>query len=505
MDIENSKNFTELDAIKFINKIEKNFCVDTWEIDGVEIWPIVRNNLFQYLTNDKQKKNKNNVNVIVNKVYILIKQLYVCLKLKIFDRKKSNDLYKNYEVLISSSNITRTILLDNQTLYDTNCDPFYDILQKDYNLKVFILEYFAIDKQNLPRYSNSKCLNTIFLKALLLSKFYLLKKHDLKLSKYEEFKRFLEKNKIPMTLVSENNITKNIVFYNLLSQYLLKILKEKKIKLVLMLCYYSAQNFALSLACHKLNIPCIDIQHGCAGGSLHVMYYSWLNIPKEGFKLLPSGFWCWDREDAQAIKDWAYKENKPIIIKGGRLIRKQWCDTNSALYRSYFEKINRHITNKLNKNMKIILVSLQPGIIYPNWFINIIRNDNSHIWIIREHFISDNNQSNLMNNLKGMGHVLITESKDYPLEFLLTIINLNITYYSSVIIDAEYFSKPSIMLDERYCDMYKKYFDKGCLEYANSEKDLLLKIEKMLNIKYIRSTLDNTLYENGINQIINLM
>ena len=53
--------------------------------------------------------------------------------------------------------------------------------------------------------------------------------------------------------------------------------------------------------------------------------------------------------------------------------------------------------------------------------------------------------------------------------------------------------------------MYKKYFDLGCLEYAEDVDELLVKIEKLTSRKYIRKQDDEDIYDQGINQLLGLM
>lgn len=500
----NLKRFSELDAVKFVNKIETKFPVDEWKIDDIEIWPLIRPKIVVYLVSDKTICNNGKL-IKLKKYFNLLKEFYIYFKLTLKDKKHNIGNSKNFDILISSSNIDRTIQLDNKLLYDTNCDPFYDTFKNRFNLKVLILEKFSIDKQNLPRYSRSKFFNMIIIKSLILSKLNFFKRHNLRLSKYDEFKNYLKNFGIPEYIVNEETIKKNVVFYEVLSKYLMKKLKNNNVKLVLMICYYSAQNFALSLACNKLNIPCVDIQHGCAGNSCHRMYYSWMNIPINGYKLMPKGFWCWDKEDARAINEWQYKKAKSYVICGGRLIRKNWIDRKDILYNYYLRKISQYIEIAKEKNLKIILVTLQPGVAYNKWFEDIIRQETGYLWIIREHFTSDTCQTNFMNSLKQYNNIILTRSKDFPLEFLLIILDIHITYSSSVIIDAEYFSKQSIMLDRLACNRYKKYFDLGCLEYAKDADELLIKIEKLISRKYIRKQDDENMYDKGIDKLMKLI
>ena len=499
-----SKQISILEVVNILNEIEKKFPVDEWKIDEIEIWPILREKIAIYLFRNTMIYNNNNkIFKKIYKIYRIFQEFYIYFKVNIMDKKHSVKENKNFKILISSCNIDRTLELGDKSFYDINCDTFYDIFNNNYKINTLIFEQFFNNKQNLPRYSKSKIFNIIILKARILSKLTFFKV-NFQLTKYNEFKDYVNELGIPLSLVSEKKVKTEIIFYKFLSEYLIKKIKKTNIKLVLMMCYYSAPNFALSLACNKLNIPCIDIQHGCAGSSFHFMYYSWLNIPINGYKLLPTGFWCWDKEDAESIKNWKYKGFSPKIIHGGRLIRKQWLYKTGVLYNYYNGKIRPYIENK-DRSKKLILITLQPGIIYPEWFKNIILTEKKYFWIIREHFSSDFYQTDFMTNLIKKENILITKSKDYPLEFLLSIIDLHVTFSSSVIIDAEYFSKQSIMLDNKNCDRYKKYIEIGCLECANNAKEFSFKVNKLLKKKYVRVASNQDIYTNGIEQLLNLI
>lgn len=480
-----------VEIIEFINEIELQFPVDTWIINGIEIWPLIRVQIVAYYlrnssdsSNNKYFKSKN-----FEKISMVLKEIYIYLKINILDKK--HNVYDNdvFEVLISGYNGDRTIQLSNMEKFDVNCDPFYHILYNDYGIRSIFFERYSTNNKNLnlPRYSYTKIINLWILKHTILANMESrkIKNRDFKLDYYHAFKEYMEKCKFPINLISENSLYKNTLFYKNFSQDLAEYLKRRKIKLVLMMCYYSSINFALAIACKQLNIPCIDIQHGCAGESFHEMYYSWKNIPVNGYKLLPTGFWCWSKEDAEAIANWNYKGAKPDIFIGGRLIRELWSNKEGKLYAYYLDKLENNI--KKCKFKKIILFTLQPGILYNEYLRDAIEKSNDYLWIIRSHFTIDDLQERFMKSFDGKGNVLLTKSVDYPLEFLLTYIDLHITYSSSVIIDAEYFSKVSIMLDRDSINRYKKYFELGCLEFADGADELLSKIEVLSERKYERS------------------
>ena len=61
--------------------------------------------------------------------------------------------------------------------------------------------------------------------------------------------------------------------------------------MVILACYYCPLNLGIALACAKLNIPCIDYQHGDQS-SPH-LGYDFGYIPPSGYQTIPKWFFTW--------------------------------------------------------------------------------------------------------------------------------------------------------------------------------------------------------------------
>lgn len=493
------KTYSQLEIVEFINRIEKKFPVDKWKVNDIEIWPIIRKDIAFYLERNDSLENKKK-RVFFEHIKFIFKNIFCCFRSFIIDKKHNTKCSSYYDVLISSNNCSRSIKCLNGKMYDVNCDPFFDILKKNY--KILIYEQLSINKQNLPRYSSSNFVNIKFIKSLIFSRLFYKRNDSYQLDEYDEFVDLILKHNIPQSLVNVKHLTKEINFLIYLSNIFYHEILNKKIKLVLFEEYYSRINMAISLACNKMNIPCMDIQHGCAGESYHVMYYSWKSIPNNGYKLLPTVFWCWSNNDAVAINDWKFKNQKIKVINGGRLIRLQWLNKSSDSYKYYYSKL----TEKIFGKHKIILITLQPGAKYPDWFMSFVNNDKNYFWIVRVHPSNyDDIQRNFKSFLQNKVNIVFTESSDYPLEFLLSVIDLHVTFSSSVIIDSAYFGKPSIMLDNYNIERYKRYYSLGYLEYANSRDEFILKSEKLIKNVKLDKIFGTEDYNKAINELISLI
>ncbi len=81
------------------------------------------------------------------------------------------------------------------------------------------------------------------------------------------------------------------------------ILKIVQPKLAFVVTYYAGLAPAFLLACRRLGILSVDLQH-CPQDGAHKAYV-WSNLPDSGYSVLPAAFWTWSRSDADHIDRWA--------------------------------------------------------------------------------------------------------------------------------------------------------------------------------------------------------
>ncbi|MFN0161674.1 MAG: hypothetical protein ACKVQQ_10610 [Burkholderiales bacterium] len=82
------------------------------------------------------------------------------------------------------------------------------------------------------------------------------------------------------------------------------LLAARRAKVGFLCCYYCNEGYAFVLACRRLGIPAVDIQHG-VGDHIHLAYVGWHRVPTEGYAVIPSAFWCWTCNDVKQIDRWA--------------------------------------------------------------------------------------------------------------------------------------------------------------------------------------------------------
>ena len=105
----------------------------------------------------------------------------------------------------------------------------------------------------------------------------------------------------------------------------------------------------------------------------------------------------------------------------------------------------------------------------------------------------------------------IENASKLPLPSLLRFMNVHITESSSVVIEAEQFGVPSIVINKISKEYYKNQISSGYAVYANNIQDILLTIEKMNDKKHqdkyqypLKHSVDDQERE-SINKIIELI
>jgi hypothetical protein len=133
------------------------------------------------------------------------------------------------------------------------------------------------------------------------------------------------------SLWSNDELEDMVLRIKKLSAYWEKKLSKVQPELVFIVTYYNYIGMSLNLACHRLGIHTIDIQHGVQG-NYHVAYGRWYKVPSDGYQLLPYYFWVWSQDEKDVINRWSSSINKKHIpIVGGNNWINMWKDNENPI------------------------------------------------------------------------------------------------------------------------------------------------------------------------------
>lgn len=459
-----------------INEIEESYPVYQWTIDGIHIWP-----LFRILLSTEIAKSRSQeiMELETEKGWKInfIKALEVCesplsfVKAYFKDYQNNVKLDRSYQVVALGYTIDRTVKVFDNKWYDTLRDPFVDKFKQS-NVNTLLLELAPNNQYRIPRYSSSLFFQPV--KDFIMVKKYLFPdQFKINILEYQEVVKFITTKKVGIKVPTLKELQRQFCIIRDFSKYYKKILTKSKATLGMVVCYYGITGMAFILACKELGIPSVDIQHGIAG-KLHPAYGKWNNIPMDGLELLPSYFWCWTSSDVQAIEQWnknCILHHQPIL--GGNLFLEIWRKSEAEIvkyYDSFIQNLNP------DKGVKNILVSLQKDVPCPKFLFDAIKNSRPDwYWRIRLHpaMWPDMEKIRKLFQKVGNPNIDIEYATNLPLPAWLRNIDVHVTSWSTVVLDAIKFGVPSIIIHQAGEDFFERQIKSGIVMPAYNESELL--------------------------------
>lgn len=469
-----------VDIKNFIVKIEKDFPVNDWSVNGHHLWPHIRITLFFYLINLVENKT-----VKIKKKHIVTPKKSIIDKIKIFFFSIVKSMINKCNFHIWHFRLKRKKHLffgaeSHRIDYkESRFNRFFDVLIEKNNWidNSLIFEYGG---SKIKSQYNLQIINTFdsALKGFQVNLFRKKQPQKINLKGYQGFLTYLNQNKGLENFVNRFNEVKfqKWIHKNFITKiaFFKKTLKKISPNKIIILCYYSENLMAMLAAASELGIQeTIEMQHG-PQTDIHLAYGSWSVIPESGYSTLPKRYWCWDKYSTEAIKKWSNKTIHFKVIMTGN----PWVD--------YWKEIKHKYSHK-----NYILYSLQPAPIsieqlFTNQIVKLIT-DSKRQWFIRLHPRQLHQLENIKEYLNAkniLKKVNLNEATNDPLPLLLSNAILHVTHSSGTTLEASYFGLKTILINNIGLNsfqhliknndaIYIDYSDNQFYKKFNSVKELL--------------------------------
>jgi hypothetical protein len=244
-------------------------------------------------------------------------------------------------------------------------------------------------------------------------------------------------------------------------------LGRAKPKAVLVSAYYGLIGHGGSWACRQLGIPIADVQHGVAGSTHHA--YSWPNAPRDGFNTLPTAFFTWSDQECEDLRRTSGEWTPGLLAVGNvwRLLDESLANGESRrIFRPGAIRTARREVKEDQASIcaikertlgnKDILLALHPDEPIP-WFGTLRRlcPREWRFWIRLHPGEFKNNEAlaqRLAENLDERTFVI--EPSQVPLNVILSEVDVVLTKFSSVALDARAYGVPTVA----YSDAARVFF-----------------------------------------------
>lgn len=489
---------TPSSILEFLTSLEKKYPVSDWKLFGFHIWPVIRISLGLKLSTQNFLAGDNQL--ISSKSSLIsdsLSSISDSIQNSLSDSSNNQNLKKNYDIVFLNVSSTRYYKLGEEW-FNPFSDSFINHLEKD-NVSSLVLEYPDTQEKKIPRYRPSKYigagLNFMNLNVLFEKKF-----ERVNFSELKDFNKILSEVNL-----SSDFFLKKILRVSNYAAYFEKILKKAKPSLVIVEGFYSYTAMGMLLAAKRQKIKCVDIQHGVQSEN-DFLFSNWVNIPKDGYELLPDIFWCWSDEEKENIDNWAsYSHGIYSSLTGGNpVLEINEEDEFIKKFTSQIKSIKDPGNNKIN-----ILYTHQASFEISDMLFNVIKDSPSNWnWFVRFHPQYPDAQGKVLAKMAkyNFENVITENVTDYPLPVLLKNMDLHVTEFSSTVLEAEMLGVPSILLSETGRDLFNNQIIKGIAKFSLSEEKFFNDAQNLLNKKKNISSNENERnFKNGIEMITKIV
>lgn len=423
------------DIKNYILKIEQQFPVDSWKVNQLAIWPILRIKLFFHLINVVEAGNRVQIKKekklsIFQKLKEELKKIVAVIHYFFWMRKLPSKKY-----LFVGADAHRV------NFKARRFNRYFDILIDKYQIEKDSL-YFEYGHDTKNQYN----LNLIYTFNKALKGYFLLKKNSsikVKFSGvlFDDFLTFLGQEEFNKNFLNTYNASyfekwASHTFFHKVN-FFTEALKKIKPTQIMILCYYLEDNFALIVAANQLRIKTIEMQHG-PQTDIHLSYGSWTKIPSEGYLMIPTVFWSWDEYSKGVLNKWIKGNNNYAALTIGN----PWVE--------YWKTVNEDYKYK-----DYIFYSLQPNPItiqqlFPQPILDFIKNE-PYQWFIRLHprqMYDLENIKNYLNEHNVLHLVNIDQATNDPLPQLLINSAVHITHSSGSALEASFLNVFTVLINE---------------------------------------------------------
>lgn len=448
------------DVYTLIQDLEARFPTDAWRVHGVPVWPPLRiriasrahrfMNARQASAHTAPKTNRGPLVRGIHRVRRLTQAPLAAMRAALRDPRHSP---RHADVMFLSYSTSRFFQIEGRW-YDGLCEPLAELLVAR-GTDVHILERAPDDEYRLPRSMASTLVEPLIRGVTLANARAPCLSPGL--AGFPELTDEVAR-RVPGLTISEADIVRDTRFIRWLSTSFELLLRRARAKVGFVVCYYDSVGMAFVHACHRVGIPCVDVQHGVQG-ELHPGYGGWSRMSAGGCSVLPHRFWTWSETDAATIMRWGSRSAgaHEAIVGGNQLMAKMLGNSDPV------RRVRDVVRARAAGADCNLLVSLQPGRCIPDLIRDAIRvSPPSWRWWVRLHPSMWLRRAEVAATLPaGSAREFLIDATEFPLYTILQHIDVHLTEASSTVLEAEQLGVPSILLDESGGALYGDQLARG--------------------------------------------
>lgn len=439
------------DIRRIFSELERDFPVDTWHIGNVHVWPVIRIDLYLKMFAAEfggaaiAQVPAGPAVTLLRRLNRTAKTCAALIRASLAPQMPGGAGLKAADALLLSDGISFAQI--GGKAYEKFCDPVASLLARAHKSTLLL--------NPAASYTASGYTNTLPLHAQLDSARVrsLVRKRKFGTGIPGEYARFetVVRERYQLAAMPWDAVRRSLEIIEAQAAVFERVMQAVQPKVAFLVSYYCNEGFAFCLACRRAGIRAVDLQHGAAG-NMNAAYGFWNRVPRTGFDLLPSDFWCWSVEDAAAINAWAVRTAAQHRAHAGTHLL-------LALFRAGMAPVNEQeraalatLAGDPRRARKLtLLVTLQPNYLTDSAWrarLHALMQEAGDrvVWWVRLHPMMPERPSAIAAMFPAGLCIEAEACSTLPLYSLLPEIDLHVTHSSSTVIEAAQFGAASLIL-----------------------------------------------------------
>lgn len=463
-------------------ELEANHPVEQWTVNGFHVWPIVRSRFAEasFHLNARLRKSAERGGQgaepkhIENRVVLAAKEKLRALADHREARRldgRMDDAFGPRDVVLYSDGVS--FLETPSGYYERFCDPLREVLAER---GISSVMWTPFTRRLVPRASPSVFMQPHLDAVQIANRLalpLLRAEADAHLPGAREAMEFVKER--GGVSFSEDDIVKMGLATLGFARAYEEMLRRTNPRVVYIVCYYGLERMALNVACRRLGIPSVDIQHG-SSGRRHWGYGLWTRVPDAGYDSLPSHFWCWDEGEADAVNEWASSlPGTPHVgVRAGNLLLERWIDQKLPFAQRYDAEVEQAVRD-IDPAQSLRHVLITPTAYQDADSLRALALSATRLgkavdcffWL-RTHPVHPELRGPLERAFReaGLTNFDIERATRWPLYSLLRFMDVHLTESSTVSIEARRFGVPSVMTSAGESLVFEDLLENGWVRLA---------------------------------------
>lgn len=452
--------------------LEARFPVDQWKVDGLHVWPLLRQRLYIALAHQFLGTGLRGAGQRTNGERVLdaARSVGRLVRARLRDGREAASAGDAQQAVLLSDGVSFARI--GEQWFDTIMDPVVAALAAEGRQSLLLT---PMTRAPAPRYFPSMLVQA-HLDATKARATAILKLRRPAVTEVEGLENMLaelRQDNPGAELPHSGWLFGQVGRVLAMAQYFERLIRRTSSRIALVNTYYSAEGMAFVLAARRAGCVAIDVQHGSQ--LVHPAYGRWTRIPPAGFELLPHRFWCWSDQEIAIINRGPGATSAHRALNVGNLWAAFLANRENETVRDLAAQLNAAKARAGVADHLLLTLSWGLADSEMEKLISAVRLGAGVHWWLRLHPTQVARREEFRARFADLGiaNVEIDLATDLPLPLLLAEMDVNVTPDSSTVLNAIAAGIPSVITTANGALVFAEQIARGQARFADDPAEIV--------------------------------